>query len=171
MSLIDERLSQLGIVLPDVMPPVVAGYVPAFSPFVRTGDQVHLSGRLGKSNGEPLCGKLGAEITPEQGKLAAREVAIELLGVLKSAVGDLDRVRKVVKLFVMVNSTPQFTDPHRVADGASELLVQVFGERGRHARSAIGVAQVPFGACVEIDMIVSVDEASVDAHPVAAKLP
>jgi enamine deaminase RidA (YjgF/YER057c/UK114 family) len=115
-------------------------------------------GRLGKQNGNLLCGKLGEDITLEQGKKVARDVAIELLAVLRSAVGNLDRVRKVVKLFVMVNSTPQFTDPHRVADGASELLVQVFAERGRHARSAIGVAQAPFGACMEIDMVVSIDE-------------
>lgn len=158
MSLIDERLRELGIVLPNVMPPVVAGYEPAFLPFVQSGDQIYLSGRLGKRNGNLLCGKLGEDITLEQGKQVARDVAIELLAVLQSAVGDLDRVRKVVKLFVMVNSTPQFTDPHRVADGASELLVQLFAERGRHARSAIGVAQVPFGACMEIDMVASIDE-------------
>ena len=156
MSLIDDRLQTLGIVLPDAMPPVVAGYAPAFLPFVQTGDQVHLSGRLSKRNGDLLLGKVGAELTLEQGKFAAREVAIELLAVLKSAVGDLDRVRKIVKLFVMVNSTSQFNEPHRVADGASELLVEVFGEQGRHARTAVGVAQLPFGACIEIDMLASV---------------
>jgi enamine deaminase RidA (YjgF/YER057c/UK114 family) len=101
----------------------------------------------------PLCGKVGEEISLEEGKVAARGVAIELLAVLKAAVGDLENVRRVVKLFVMVNGAPNFTEPHRVADGASELLVQVFGERGIHARSAVSVAQVPFGACVEIDMI------------------
>jgi enamine deaminase RidA (YjgF/YER057c/UK114 family) len=153
LSLIDERLKTLDIALPDVMPPVVDGYVPVFAPFVRSGDQIHLSGRLGKEHGKPLCGKVGEEITLEQGKLAARGVAIELLAVLKCAVSDLDSVRKIVKLFVMVNGAPNFTQPHRVADGASELLVQVFGERGIHARSAVSVAQVPFGACVEIDMI------------------
>ena len=88
-----------------------------------------------------------------KGKVAARGVATELLVVLKAAVGDLDNVRRTVRLFVMVYGAPNFTDPHRVADGASELLVQVFGERGIHARSAVSVAQVPFGACVEIDMI------------------
>jgi len=153
MSTIDERLRGLGIALLDVMPPVVDGYVPAFAPFIRCGDQIHLSGRLGKKDGKPLCGKVGEEISVEQGKLAARGVAIELLAVLKAAVGDLDNVYRIVKLFVMVNGAPKFTEPHRVADGASELLVQVFGELGIHARSAVSVAQVPFGACVEIDMI------------------
>lgn len=156
MSLIDDRLRMLGIVLPDAMPPVAGGYAPVFLPFVQTGDQVHLAGRLSKRNGDLLCGKVGAEFTLEQSKLAARDVAIELLAVLKSAVGDLDRVRKIVKLFVMVNCTSQFTEPHRVADGASELLVEVFGEQGRHARNAVGVTQLPFGACVEIDMLASV---------------
>ena len=153
MSAIDERLKTLGIVLPDVMPPVVDGYVPAFAPFVRSGDLIYLSGRLGKGDGKPLCGKVGEKISLEQGKLAARGVALELLAVLKVAVGDLDNVRRIIKLYVMVNGAPNFTEPHRVADGASELLVQVFGERGIHARSAVSVAQVPFGACVEIDMI------------------
>ena len=108
---------------------------------------------LVKEDGKLLCGKVGDEISLEQGKVVARGVAIELLAVLKAAVGDLDNVRRIVKLFVMVSGAPNFTEPHRVADGASELLVQVFGERGIHARSAVSVAQVPFGACVEIDMI------------------
>ena len=119
MSPIDERLKTLGIGLPDVMPPVVGGYVPAFAPFIRSGDQIHLSGRLGKENGMPHCGKVGGEITLEQGKVAARGAAVELLAVLKGAVGDLDNVRRIVKLFVMVNGAPNFTEPHRVADGAS----------------------------------------------------
>ena len=153
MSPIDERLKTLGIVLPDIIPPVVDGYVPVFAPFIRSGDHIHLSGRLGKEDGKPLCGKVGEEISLEQGKVAARGVVIELPAVLKAAVDDLDNVRRVVKLFVMVNGAPNFTEPHRVADGASELLVQVFGELGIHARSAVSVAQVPFGACVEIDMI------------------
>jgi enamine deaminase RidA (YjgF/YER057c/UK114 family) len=153
MSLVDERLKTLDIALTDVMPPVVDEYMPAFAPFVRSGDKIYLSGRLGKEDGKLLCGKVGEEISLEQGKLAARGVAIELLAVLKAAVGDLDNLRRIVKLFVMVNGAPNFTEPHRVADGTSELLVQVFGERGVHARSAVSVAQVPFGACVEIDMV------------------
>jgi len=106
MSPIDERLKSLNIVLPDVMPPVVDGYVPAFAPFVRSGGQIYLSGRLGKKDGKPLCGKLGGEISLEQGKVAARHVAIELLAVLKAAIGDLGCVRRIVKLFVMVNGAP-----------------------------------------------------------------
>ena len=157
MSAMDEQLRTLGIVLPDVMPPVVDGYVPAFTPFVRSGEHIHLSGRLGKEDGKLLCGKVGEEISLEQGKLAARGVAIELLAVLKAAAGDLDNVRRILKLFVMVNGAPNFTEPHRVADGASELLVQVFGERGIHARSSCCVAQLPFGVCVEMDMIAEVE--------------
>ena len=157
MSPIEERLKALNIVLPDVMPPVVDGYVPAFAPFVRSGNQIHLSGRLGKKRGKLLCGKVDTEISLEQGRLAARHVAIELLAVLKAAVGDLGRVRRIVKLFVMVNGAPDFTESHRVADGASELLVQVLGEQGIHSRSAVSVAQVPFGACVEIDMIAEIE--------------
>ena len=157
MSPIDERLKSLNIVLPEVIPSVVDGYVPAFAPFIRSGDQIHLSGRLGKEGGKLLCGKVDDEISVDQGELAARHVAIELLAVLKAAIGDLGSVRRIVKLFVMVNGAPHFTEPHRIADGASELLVQVLGERGIHSRSAVSVAQVPFGACVEIDMIAEIE--------------
>ena len=120
---------------------------------MRSGDQVFLSGRLGEGGGTLLCGKVGDEISLDRAKLAARHAAIELLAVLQAAAGDLGCVRRIVKLVDMVNGKPTFTEPRRVADGASELIVQVFGERGIHARSAICVAQVPFGACVEIDMI------------------
>jgi len=157
MSPIDERLKFLNIVLPDVVPPVVDGYVAAFAPFTRSTDQVHLSGRLGKEGGKLLCGKVGDEIGVEQAQLSTRHVAIELLAVLKAAIGDLGCVRRIVRLFVIVNGAPHFTEPHRVADGASELLVQVLGERGIHSRSAVSVAQVPFGACVEIDMLVEIE--------------
>jgi len=122
MSPIDERLKSLNIALPDVMPPVVDGFVPAFAPFIRSGDQIYLSGRLGKEGGKVLCGKVGNEISLDQGKLAARHVAIELLAVLKAAIGDLDCVRRIVKLFVMVNGAPHFTEPHRVADGRLNSL-------------------------------------------------
>ena len=157
MSTIDERLKSLDLVLPDVVPPVVDGYVPAFAPFTRSGDQIHLSGRLGKEGGKLLCGKVGGEISLDQAKLSARHVTLELLAVLKAAIGDLGCVRRIVSLFVMVNGAPDFTEPHRVADGASELLLQVLGERGIHSRSAVSVAQVPFGACVEIDMIAEIE--------------
>jgi enamine deaminase RidA (YjgF/YER057c/UK114 family) len=157
VSPIEERLKALNIVLPDVMPPVVDGYVPAFAPFSRSGNQIHLSGRLGKERGDLLCGKVDNEISVDQARLAARHAAIELLAVLKAAIGDLGCVRRIVKLFVMVNGDPHFAEPHRIADGASELLVQVLGERGIHSRSAVSVAQVPFGACVEIDMIAEIE--------------
>ena len=94
MSAIDERLRALDLVLPDAVPPVVDGYVPAFAPFVRSGDQIHLAGRLGTEGGKPLCGKVGEEISLEQGKVAAPGVAIELPAVLKAAVGDLDKVQR-----------------------------------------------------------------------------
>ena len=154
MTSVYERLKNLQITLPDVPPSVVDGYVAAFVPFVRTGNLIHLSGRLAKKNGKLWCGKLGEEITTAEGKQAARSVAIELLATLQAAIGDLNDVRRIVKLVVLVNSTPHFTEPHVVANGASELLREVFGERGTHARSSFGVAQIPFGCCVEIEMVV-----------------
>src|ERR1700689_5559701 len=101
----------------------------------------------------PFVGRWARRLAWKRARSPHEGLAIELLAVLKAAVGDLDNVRRIVKLFVMVNGAPNFTEPHRVADGASELFVQVFGEQGIHARSAVSVAQVPFGACVEIDMI------------------
>ena len=108
---------------------MVDGYVAAFVPFVRTGNLIHLSGRLAKKNGKLWCGKLGEEITTAEGKQAARSVAIELLATLQAAIGDLNDVRRIVKLLVFVNSGPHFTEPHVVANGASELFIEVFGER------------------------------------------
>ena len=154
MTSVYERLKNLQITLPDVPPPVVDGYVAAFVPFVRTGNLVYLSGRLAKKDGKPWSGKLGKQITTEEGKQAARGVAVELLATLQTAVGDLNKITRIVKLVVLVNSTPHFTEPHAVANGASELLREVFGERGAHARSSFGVSQIPFGCCVEIEMVV-----------------
>jgi enamine deaminase RidA (YjgF/YER057c/UK114 family) len=154
MASVYERLKNLQITLPGVPPPVVDGYVAAFVPFVRTGNLNYLSGRLAKKNGKLWCGKLGEEITTAEGKQAARGVAIELLATLQAAVGDLNDLRRIVKLLVFVNSGPQFTEPHMVANGASELFNEVFGERGAHARSALGVSQIPFGCCVEAEMVV-----------------
>jgi enamine deaminase RidA (YjgF/YER057c/UK114 family) len=151
-----ERMKSLQITLPEAPPPVVDGYVPVFVPFVRTGNLVYLSGRLAKKDGQPWIGKLGADITTADGKQAARGIAIELLATLQAALGDLDKIKRIVKLLVLVNSAPTFTEPHEVANGASELFVEIFGERGAHARSAFGVAQIPFGSCVEIEMIVEV---------------
>ncbi|HEX7153392.1 MAG TPA: RidA family protein [Thermoanaerobaculia bacterium] len=157
MTTIKERLTALNIALPDAAPPVVSGYTPSFAPYVRSANQIHLSGRLAKRDGEILRGKLGQEWTAEDGQEAARGIAIELLAVLRDALGDLDRVKRIVRMLVLVNATPDFEAPHVVANGASELFVQLFAERGAHARTACCVAQLPFGACVEIDLMVEVD--------------
>jgi enamine deaminase RidA (YjgF/YER057c/UK114 family) len=147
-----ERLSALNISLPEVTPPVAA-----FVPFVRTGNLVYLSGHIAKRDGKPWVGQLGLNVTVEEGKAAARGVAIELVGTLHAAVGDLNRIRRIVKLMVLVNSAQTFTEQHLVANGASELLGQVFGDSGTHARSAFGVAQIPFGSCVEIELIAELE--------------
>ena len=164
MTTVNDRLKALQINLPETPPPVVDGYVASFVPFVRTGNLVYLSGRVAKKDGKPFSGKLGQQITIAEGRQAARDVAIELLATLQSAIGDLNRVQHVVKLMVLVNSAPDFTEPHAVANGASELLVDVFGECGAHARSAFGAAQIPFGSCVEIDMIVEVSHSDSDCQ-------
>ena len=159
MANIEERLRSAGISLPDVIPPVVEGYTPFFAPFIRTGSQVHISGRLAKRGDAILSGKIGSDISLEDGKAAARNIAIELLSVLKHASGDLDCVSRIVKILVFVNGAPGFTDPHRVADGASQLLVEILGETGRHARSAVVAADLPFGACLEIEMTAEISGA------------
>jgi enamine deaminase RidA (YjgF/YER057c/UK114 family) len=156
MSTIEERLRALQITLPDEAPPVVAGYVPVFAPFVRTGNLLFLSGRLAKRDGALWLGKLGRDVSTAEGKDAARGDAIEMLATMRAALGDLEHVARIVRLLVLVNCTPEYTEPHVVANGASELLVEVFGARGMHARSAVGVATVPFGACVEMDLVVEV---------------
>jgi enamine deaminase RidA (YjgF/YER057c/UK114 family) len=143
-----ERLSALNISLPEVTPPVAA-----FVRFVRTGKLVFLSGHIARKDGKPWAGQLGLNVTTEEGKAAARAAAIDLMGTLHAAVGDLNRIEQIVKLLVLVNSAPTFIEQHLVANGASELLESVFGNSGTHARSAIGVAQLPFGSCVEIELI------------------
>ncbi|HLN97944.1 MAG TPA: RidA family protein [Pyrinomonadaceae bacterium] len=143
-----ERLSALNISLPEVTPPVAA-----FVRFVRTGKLVFLSGHIARKAGKPWAGQLGLNVTTEEGKAAARAAAIDLMGTLHAAVGDLNRIKQIVKLLVLVNSAPTFIEQHLVANGASELLESVFGNSGTHARSAIGVAQLPFGSCVEIELI------------------
>jgi enamine deaminase RidA (YjgF/YER057c/UK114 family) len=146
---VSERLQSLGIVLPPVAAPAAA-----YVPFVRTGNLVFLSGHISKKDGKPWVGQLGAGIGLDEGKAAARAVAIDLLGTLQAAAGSLDRVQRVVKVMSLVNSTPSFTEQHLVTNGCSELLAEVFGPTiGAHARSAFGVAQLPFGACVEIELI------------------
>ena len=151
MMSIEQKLEELGISLPSPTAPAAA-----FVPFVRSGDLVFLSGHIARRDGRAWTGQLGVDLTTTDGQQAARAVAIDLLATLEAAVGDLENVRRIIKLLVLVNSSTQFTEQHLVANGASELLVAVFGERGAHARSAFGVAQIPFGACVEIEMIAEV---------------
>ena len=146
-----DRLKTLGIALPELAKPGAA-----YVPFVRTGNLVFVSGHIARRDGEPWVGQLGAGLVTADGQAAARAIAIELLGTLHAAVGDLDRITRIVKLMTLVNSAPSFTEQHLVANGASELLVQVFGDRGPHARSAFGAAQIPRGACVEIELIAEV---------------
>jgi len=143
-----EKLKARNITLPQLDPPVAA-----FVPFVRTGDLVFVSGHIAKKDGKPWTGKLGADLTTAEGRQAAQSIAIDLLATLQAAVGDLNKIRRIVKLLVLVNSTPIFTEQHLVANGASELFVDIFGERGPHARSAIGIEQIPLGSCVEIELI------------------
>jgi len=146
-----DKLSQLGISLPPVAVPAAA-----YLPFVQTGNLVFLSGHLAKKDGKVWVGQLGANIATDEGKLAARAIAIDLMGTLHAAVGDLNKVVRIVKLMSLVNSTSSFTEQHLVTNGASELFAEVFGAKGAHARSAFGVAQIPMGACVEIELIAEV---------------
>jgi enamine deaminase RidA (YjgF/YER057c/UK114 family) len=151
MTAIYDKLKQLDITLPPVAAPAAA-----YVPFVQTGNLVFLSGHIARKDGKPWVGQLGKTMTTEEGKAAARAIAIELMGTLHAAVGDLGKVKRIVKLVSLVNSSPDFTEHHLVTNGASELLGEVFGDKGKHARAAFGVAQVPLGACVEIEMIAEV---------------
>jgi enamine deaminase RidA (YjgF/YER057c/UK114 family) len=147
-----QRLADLGITLPEVAVPAAA-----YVPFTRTGNLVFLSGHIARRDGKPWVGQLGREIGTAEGQAAARAIAIDLLGTLQAAVGDLARVKRIVKVLSLVNSTATYTEHHLVTNGCSELLGQVFGaEVGAHARSAFGVAQLPMGACVEIELIAEV---------------
>jgi enamine deaminase RidA (YjgF/YER057c/UK114 family) len=143
-----EKLDALNITLPELTRPVAA-----FVPFLRTGNLLFLSGHIAKNGAKPWVGQLGGSLTTEEGKNAARGVAIDLMGTLHVAVGDLNQIKRIVKLMVLVNSTPAFTEQHLVANGASELFGEVFGDTGKHVRSAFGVAQIPFGSCVEIELV------------------
>lgn len=148
---VNDKLKELGITLPPVATPAAA-----YVPFMQTGNLVFLSGHIARRDGKPWVGQLGKTMQTEEGKAAARAIAIDLMGTLQAAVGDLGRVKRIVKLMSLVNSTPDFTEQHLVTNGASELFAQVFGEKGSHARSAFGVAQIPMGACVEIELIAEV---------------
>ena len=153
MSTVTQRLQDLGITLPAVATPAAA-----YVPFVRTGPLVFLSGHIAKKEGKSWVGQLGLTMGTEEGQAAARAIAIDLMGTLAAACGgDLGRVKRIVKVMSLVNSTPTFTEQHLVTNGCSQLFVEVFGaEIGSHARSAFGVAQIPTGACVEIELIAEV---------------
>jgi enamine deaminase RidA (YjgF/YER057c/UK114 family) len=142
------KLEALQITLPPVAAPAAA-----YVPFVQTGNLVFLSGHIAKKDGKPWVGQLGKNMTTAEGQAAARAIAIDLMGTLHAACGDLNRVKRIVKVMSLVNSTGDFTEQHLVTNGASELLGEVFGSAGAHARSAFGVAQIPLGACVEIELI------------------
>jgi enamine deaminase RidA (YjgF/YER057c/UK114 family) len=148
-----EKLSALNIELPAVVAPAAAYVMSA-----QTGNLVFVSGHIAKKDGKPWVGQLGKNMSTAEGKSAARAIAIDLIATLQAACGgDLNRVQRVVKLMCLVNSTGEFTEQHLVANGASELFAEVFGEQGKHARSAFGVAQIPLGACVEIELIAEIN--------------
>ncbi|MFM9427681.1 enamine deaminase RidA (YjgF/YER057c/UK114 family) [Variovorax sp. GrIS 2.14] len=147
-----DKLTQLGISLPAVSVPAAA-----YVPFVQTGNLIFLSGHIAKQDGKPWVGQLGVNIGTDEGRKAARAIAIDLLGTLHAAVGDLNKITRIVKVMSLVNSAPTFTEQHLVTNGASELFAEVFGAvKGAHARSAFGVAQIPMGACVEIELIAEI---------------
>lgn len=149
----EERLAALGLAVPEVAAPVAA-YVPA----VRSGDHVFTSGQLPVREGQLLVtGKVGGEVSEEEAVACARQCALNALAAVKSQVGDLARVRRVVKVVAFVASTPDFTGQPRVANGVSELLGEVFGEAGVHARSAVGVPVLPLDAPVEVELLVEVE--------------
>lgn len=152
MSVYDQ-LQALNITLPPVAVPAAA-----YVPYVQTGKLVFLSGHIARRDGKPWVGQLGKNLTTEEGQQAARAIAIELMGTLHAATGgNLNRVQRIVKVMSLVNSTSDYTEQHLVTNGASELIGQVFGDKGKHARSAFGVAQIPLGACVEIELIAELD--------------
>ncbi len=143
-----DKLAELQIQLPPVAVPAAA-----YVPYVQTGNLLFLSGHIAKKDGKPWVGQLGRTMQTAEGKEAARAVAIDLLGTLHAAVGDLNKIQRIVKVMSLVNSTPEFVEHHLVTNGCSELIGQIFGNKGAHARSAFGVAQLPMGACVEIELI------------------
>jgi enamine deaminase RidA (YjgF/YER057c/UK114 family) len=153
MTKIHDRLAELGLTLPQAAAPV-ASYVPA----VEANGLLHISGQVSQENGQMITGRLGEDLTLEDGIRAARACGIMLLAQIDKAVG-LDRVERIVKLGVFVNSAGGFTDQPKVANGASELMQEVFGEPGRHARSAVGVPVLPLGVAVEVDAVVALKSA------------
>ena len=151
---VEMKIKEMGIELPSAGTPV-ANFVPA----VRTGNLVFLSGHgPGRYDGTPIKGKVGADLNLDEGYEAARQVALVLLASLKAEIGDLDKVRRIVKLLGMVNCKPDFVDQPKVINGASDLLVEIFGDKGKHARSAVGMNALPMNIAVEIEMIVEVQD-------------
>ena len=152
MSAVEQRLSGLGLSVPEVAKPVAA-YVPALV----SGDLVFTSGQLPMKDGELMVtGKVGGEVSPEEATACARQCALNAIAAVKSVVGDLDRVAQVVKVVAFIASTPDFTGQPQVANGASELLGEVFGDAGQHARSAVGVPVLPLDSPVEVEIVVRV---------------
>jgi enamine deaminase RidA (YjgF/YER057c/UK114 family) len=146
-----DQLKALGVELPVAGTPAAAYVMCA-----QTGNTVYVSGHIAKKDGKPWVGKLGATMTTDEGKQAARAIAIDLIATLHAHTGDLNRVKRIVKVMSLVNSTLEYTEQHIVTNGASEFFVEVFGDAGKHARSAFGVAQIPTGACVEIELIAEI---------------
>ncbi|HLK04241.1 MAG TPA: RidA family protein [Candidatus Acidoferrum sp.] len=148
-----DKLKELRITLPEPISPAAA-----FVMTVRTGNLLFVSGHIARRDGKPWVGQLGSELATQEGKQAARNAAIDVLATMHHALGDLNKVQRIVKVLSLVNSTSRFVEQHLVANGASELLQEVFGEKGKHARSAIGMAQLPLGACFEIELVAEVSD-------------
>jgi|SRR5208283_3803448 len=150
---IDSKLKAMSIILPEAGNPI-GSYVT----WVRTGNLLYTSGHIPYNDGKTkLTGKLGRDLSVEEGNKVARNVALNCLATIKASIGDLDKVKRIVKVLGLVNSTEDFKDQPKVMNGASDLLVEIFGEKGKHARSAVGVASLPNGVPVEIEMILEVE--------------
>lgn len=152
-SHIEKRVAALGLAIPSGTAPV-ANFVPT----QRTGNLLFVSGHVSAARGRDMRGKLGRELAVPDGYAAARQVTLDMLGTIRDAIGNLDRIKRIVKLFGMVNSEDGFSDQAAVINGASDLLVEIFGETGKHSRSAVGMAALPFNSCVELEMIVEVED-------------
>ncbi|HYK40256.1 MAG TPA: RidA family protein [Candidatus Eremiobacteraceae bacterium] len=146
-----NKLRELQITLPEPIAPAAA-----FVMTVQTGNLLFVSGHIAKREGKPWAGQLGSDLGTQEGKQAARNAAIDVLATMHQALGDLNKVQRLVKVLSLVNSSSRFTEQHLVANGASELFEEIFGEKGKHARSAIGVAQLPLGSCFEIELVAEI---------------
>lgn len=148
-----DKLKELQITLPEPISPAAA-----FVMTVRTGNLLFVSGHIARRDGKPWVGQLGAELGTQEGKQAARNAAIDVLATMHHALGDLNKVQRIAKVLSLINSSSRFTEHHLVANGASDLLQEVFGAKGKHARSAIGVAQLPLGSCFEMELVAEVSD-------------